>query len=298
MVVPQTLDDWNLEIIEKIVDSRIPELDFFDFKKQLPHSKDEEGKKRLRKEICAFANSSGGFLIFGVSDASQLSGGESLRNRIIGMKADEEFPSKFGSYPKDCSPSVSWQPKVQPISLKNNQVIQIIQIERSWNSPHAVRENEVLHFVKRTHKGVEYMSLEEIRFTMLNQHEKRLKIELVRGEIANIMEESNFIPIRETFVGKHRYKAPKYDVNVIESVLSEIYTILKNHNDIILLINKIRKKCKTIEEYVNKMNGVEFLFGFNQNSFDGHNHIVGEGSEEIHRNCQECIDLIDKFLNS
>ena len=96
MNVPQTLDAWNLEIIQKIVDHRIPELDFFDFKKQLPHAKDEDGKKRLRKEICAFANSSGGFLIFGVTDASELSIGMSFRNRIVGMEADEEFLSKFG----------------------------------------------------------------------------------------------------------------------------------------------------------------------------------------------------------
>lgn len=156
----------------------------------------------MRKEICAFANSSGGFLIFGVTDASELSIGMSFRNRIVGMEADEEFLSKFGNFPKDCTPSVSWQPKVQPISLENGHVIQVIQIEKSWNLPHAVRENEVLHFVKRTHKGIEHMSLKEVRFTMLNQHEKRLKIELVRGEIIKYNERIKIHPNKKNIYGR------------------------------------------------------------------------------------------------
>jgi predicted HTH transcriptional regulator len=40
----------------------------FDFKAMLPHSKDTEGKGRLRRDVAAFANSNGGFLVFGVKD--------------------------------------------------------------------------------------------------------------------------------------------------------------------------------------------------------------------------------------
>ena len=204
--------------------------------------------------------------------------------------------TRVNNFPKDCTPSVSWQPKVQPISLENGHVIQVIQIEKSWNLPHAVRENEVLHFVKRTHKGIEYMSLEEVRFTMLNQHEKRLKIELVRGEIISIMKESKFIPTRKTFMGGHTYKAPRYDVSVIEAVLADIYTILKNHNNIIHLINEIRKNCKVIEGDVTRITGAGLLAGLSQLHFDSHNRIVDEISQVIDSNCQACIELIDNFL--
>ena len=83
------------------------EQETFDYKKMLPHSKDDGGKKRLRKDCCAFANSAGGFLIFGVhDDVTSL-----VDDRLLGFDPQFDFPVHFGNFPSECKPSVRWEIK-------------------------------------------------------------------------------------------------------------------------------------------------------------------------------------------
>ena len=67
MAIPQTLEDWTLESLTSLVERGF-ESESFDLKERLPHPASDKGKRRLRKEVAAFANSAGGFLIFGVAD--------------------------------------------------------------------------------------------------------------------------------------------------------------------------------------------------------------------------------------
>ena len=59
-MIPETLAGWNLEVVRALVEQGVFETDRFDFKETLPHSKDEKGKSRLRRDVAAFANSGGG----------------------------------------------------------------------------------------------------------------------------------------------------------------------------------------------------------------------------------------------
>ncbi len=72
MQFPRTLEEWNYDIIKELVDKDYFETEFFDFKADLQPAPDQE------KIVCAFANTIGGFLIFGVRDINK-------PDRIIGI---------------------------------------------------------------------------------------------------------------------------------------------------------------------------------------------------------------------
>jgi predicted HTH transcriptional regulator len=73
MQIPVRLEDWTLGTIKGLLKAGAFENEAFDFKEQLPMPSDKEGKHRLRKSIAAFANSGGGFLIYGIKDDRELS---------------------------------------------------------------------------------------------------------------------------------------------------------------------------------------------------------------------------------
>src|SRR5260370_10602505 len=110
----------------------------------------------------------------------------------------QNFPLQehWGSNQKKCMPSVKWNLKTPPISLGNGKVIHIIHIPRSWNAPHCCEvDNDGLCFAKRTNKGNELMSYEEIRLAFLQYYEKRLKLQLLKAEIQNIKKHAEELPI-------------------------------------------------------------------------------------------------------
>ncbi len=65
-MIPNSLDDWDFQLVEKLVKDGLFETDKFDFKERIPHKNDRSGKARLEKSACAFANTEGGFLVFGI----------------------------------------------------------------------------------------------------------------------------------------------------------------------------------------------------------------------------------------
>jgi predicted HTH transcriptional regulator len=82
-MVPKTLSEWSVDSIA-LLTAGIHESEEFDFKRMLPHPKDENAKARLRAACCAFANGSGGFLVFGVDDDKTKPALEGVRNFVCG----------------------------------------------------------------------------------------------------------------------------------------------------------------------------------------------------------------------
>jgi hypothetical protein len=166
-VVPRSLNDWSLDSLKHLLDNRYLEPESFDYKSGLPNPKDEEGKKRLREACAAFANSSGGFLVFGVADDRRLP----TEHRLIGLPSSIDFPVQFGSYPGQCNPTVRWEFKNPPIRLTNGNLVHVVWFHKSWNAPHSVgKADEGLRFPKRTNKGTEFLSYEEVRMTFLGYY--------------------------------------------------------------------------------------------------------------------------------
>lgn len=68
-MIPERLEDWNLEALNKLLPLKDIESEGFDFK---GHGFD--GFTELPNHICAMANTSGGYLVLGIDDYDYLKG--------------------------------------------------------------------------------------------------------------------------------------------------------------------------------------------------------------------------------
>ena len=175
---PTKLSEWNLRVIRDLLNDHAFEQTWFDWKSVLPSKMDdpEEAAKerdRLRKACASFANTDGGFFVYGVRDK-----GKSADDRLFGHDPGDELVHDFGEFPRSCHPPVDFNALNPPISLPNGKVIHVIYIPKSWAPPHAVKcKGECWYFPKRTDKGCEAMSMHDIRYALVNRAEviQRLK---------------------------------------------------------------------------------------------------------------------------
>lgn len=278
LMVPKTLLEWDIQSIITLLEKGYYESEFFDFKEMLPHSKDESGKARLRKICCAFANSYGGYIIFGISDDRT----KHPIERLVGVSPTVEFPEHFGSFPAKCSPSIDWNFRNPPLQLENGKIIHVIEIPRSWYAPHAVGDSESgWGFFKRTNKGDEGMSYEEIRMSYLGYYEKRLKLNLLKSELQNI--KNDYMGFIFTDGGTNTaYSYLKFDIAIIESVISETYTILAEHNELMNSLTNVRKLCKVFNNKIDIYHSTSSSPLIDRNQFESeHSKSVNESSKII-----------------
>lgn len=238
-MVPKTLDEWTLDSIRKLITTGYQESESFDFKKGLPDKDGKPEKAGLREDCCAFANSNGGFLIFGVLDAQKATG----EDRIVGIDA-KDFPTKFGEYPSKCDPSVYWIFKEVPIKLENGKFLQIVHIVKSFRAPHAVKKDSEWIFKKRTNKGNEDMSYDDIRLAFLNHHDRLRRVFLLKTELEEIKYEAE--QYLEIFRKNQFYFSVRFDLSVLDSLWSDVYPIIQQSAQITDTITSLRRLCKTV----------------------------------------------------
>lgn len=234
-MLPKTPKEWTLDSIKQLVMSGYQESESFDFKRQLPHRRAEDQKSDLQDDCCAFANSNGGFIVFGVEDA-QKSIGEA---RIVGIDT-LDFPSKFGNYPSSCQPSVSWQSCDIPIKLDDGKFIQVIYIPKSFNGPHAVKRDNRWVFKKRTNKGNENMSYDEIRLAFINHHDRLRRAFLLKTELDEIRYEAE--QCLDMIVNTN-FPA-RFDLSVLDALWSDVYPLVHANTKVTNAITRLRRLCR------------------------------------------------------
>ncbi|MGG0339990.1 ATP-binding protein [Priestia megaterium] len=245
-MIPQTLNDWSIDIIKELLQKGYFETETFDFKEMLPRKGDQGGKLRITEACSAFANSSGGFLVFGIKDDKSLS----VEDRLVGVDPSIDFPEHFGNYPQACIPSVDWTFLNPPLKTYKGREIHVVQIFKSLQSPHSVKgKDKGFIFTKRTNKGVEEMSYNEIKHSYLGYYEKYLKLQLLVIELHNIKEDAvDLMEVLDEHLGKS-IRAITFDTSILQSVMSDTALILSEHPKLIVCLNGIRKTCRDINNH-------------------------------------------------
>lgn len=294
-VIPTTLDQWTEHSILALLALGYYETEFFDFKETLPHKNDEVGKERLKAACCAFANSSGGFLVFGVkNDSSQASS-----DRVVGLSPSRDFPEQFGNYPAACEPSVLWTPKNPPIRLASGNLVHVVQILRSWRAPHCfdVSASVAKRFPKRTHKGTEDMSYEEIRMMFLQYYEKRVKLQLLRSELEGIKRGTYRLTVPEQELGTRDPPVGEFRLAVIESVLADTYSILAQETLLLTQLDTIRTLCSRVNEKMERWAPIAYLAMMERERLvEQHNRFVNNQCIHIRQCCDDVMRMLDEFL--
>lgn len=140
-ITPQTsLEDWNAEAILTLLDRDEGEGYFHDFKTAL-NAPDPSHNRNIRKAAASFANTSGGFLVFGVKDKAQAAG----RERFIGISDVSEFAKQLTNKlsGNEVVPPVAFEgPRVIPIEHSGSpRNVVVVRVPESQLKPHGISES-------------------------------------------------------------------------------------------------------------------------------------------------------------
>lgn len=293
-MIPLLLNEWSVDVLEHLLEKSVFEDDSFDFKEMLPDSRNEKEKDRLRKTCSAFANADGGFLVFGVTNNRNIPS----RARIVGIDPNIDFPEHFGNFPKSCFPSVSWEFRNPPIVLENKRVIHVALIPKSWRAPHAVAETEgSWTFPKRTNKGNEPMSIEEIRSAHLGFYEKRLKLQLLHSELLVIDRNAQDLCMSNDQISTH-HSLVSFDTAIMDSVIADTYSITSAYSNFHNAISQLRQKIRIANNKINLFFSVVMTPLTNKEALvREHNTFMVSQATEIRLLAQTSLNELDKLLH-
>ena len=156
-MIPRDLNEWTLERLDSILRLRLDENTRIEFKQDFTTTK--AGRQRLQRTCCAFANSDGGFLIYGICDDRSLF----VDDRLVGLPPATDFAASFCNYPNRCVPQIDWDYKrLKP--LANGNAIYVAYVPKSTCPPHVVA-NDVngFDFLTRGMGTNDYMTFDQIR---------------------------------------------------------------------------------------------------------------------------------------
>lgn len=239
-MIPNKLKDWNFGIVRKLIEEGLFETEKFDFKKDIPHKNDNIGKERLEKSVCAFANTEGGFLIFGIKDDKSLS----VDERIIGIDPKRDFPREIGDKIMNVEPLIYYDFKNPPLHIpKNEEIIHIIEIPKSTNRPHITSKKE---FYYRTNKGNVPMNYHQIKNSFVYEERRKEKLKLLIGELLKNKEYAKLAIVPQVEI-KKRIALSFLDQNVLQYILIDAENIIEDKK----IINKlmfIKEKIRILNE--------------------------------------------------
>ncbi|MFC2017150.1 helix-turn-helix domain-containing protein [Chloroflexota bacterium] len=232
-MIPNNPNDWDFQLVEKLVRDGFFETDKFDFKEDLPYKNDRNGNERLEKSVCAFANTEGGFLIFGIKDDRSLP----YKDRIIGIDPKKDFPKEFGDKLSNIEPHLYYEFRNPAISMPgSNNIIHIVKIPQSPESPHWTSKKG---FEFRTNKGNEVMNYQQVKQSFLNEEQKRQKLRLLLIELtSNRQLCDGMIMAEDKIEGYHSLVT--LDSNVLQTLLVDAYSIIINDDELVSILFRLK----------------------------------------------------------
>jgi hypothetical protein len=236
-LIPNTLDEWDYEGIKQLVDKGYFETDTFDFKykfKSLDHAYHES----LVNTASAFANTRGGFMVFGVHRKKDGT------YEIEGIEKNDNIAMEFGQQIGNANPTIDFVPKNPPIEIPGtNRVLPVFYIPQGINRPHM---NESGKFYYRTNSGNELMSYEQIRVAFLRYEERRHKLRLLYTEIIYMKTVAESIKNASALDGSGNFSASLFDDTVIISLMPDIFPLIEKDQELVKLLFQIRSYLSAV----------------------------------------------------
>jgi hypothetical protein len=146
-MIPKSLDQVDENDLSNLINSGVAESRTLDYKQQLPEM-DDSGKRELLADVSSFANSSGGDLIFGMSEEA------GVPTTLLGCQIGDvdQYILRVDSIIRDgLSPRIRHHTRAIP--LANGKHALIIRAEQSWYGPHRVDFKRDSRFWGRTSNG-------------------------------------------------------------------------------------------------------------------------------------------------
>jgi len=228
---PGSLADWNLDLVREIAASGISENDWYDFKADL------QTADHQRKIVAAFANTQGGFLVFGVNNNRQ----------VVGLDKPE-LPRDFGiKLSKDLFPSPGFE-FGPPMRLDGSSSVWICQVPRSKRGPHAVLQNDSWVFLRRTESGSNFsMNVEEIRGAFLDSGRRASELSWLRAEVVRIRALAQLRMESPCNVWELDMLLSRFNAGQLSTMLVSVFSYLDNGTDLVANIQDLIRRADIVD---------------------------------------------------
>lgn len=174
MGLPANLNDASQDQFQSLLAEGAAEGPHMDFKRDLPRL-DAAGRHELLADVCAFANSSGGDLVYGIDEDGE---GRAARIVAIGGNPDEEARRVQDSIFNGIEPRAPGV-QVRPVPVDGGFVL-VVRVPQSWAGPHRVRSNQ--HFFVREGGRKRQLDMPEIRGMFLRSEAQTQRVRDFRTE--------------------------------------------------------------------------------------------------------------------
>jgi hypothetical protein len=174
MAIPRTLLQTTAADIAGLITEEATEGPHVDFKRDLPGS-DGSSRHELLADVSAFANSSGGDLIYGIDED-----GEARATAVFPATGNADAEARRiqdvlmnGLEPR--APGI----QVHPVDVEGGFVV-IVRVPQSWAAPHRVRTNQ--HFFVREGRRKRQLDVPEVRGLFLRSEHQAQRVRDFRTE--------------------------------------------------------------------------------------------------------------------
>ncbi len=185
--IPENVNEWSRGILVDLLDEGYDENLRLEFK-----SKIDSNTKRIPITACAFANTKGGFLVFGVDNDRRKK--LTTEQRLVGLEDSDELKSQINNQIRNIKFSIPIENiefKESNISLPNGKVIVVLKISKTMISPHQFKEI----FYKRVANGNAPMDIEEIHDAIIESQKSIRMLYLLEEEERLLMDILNAMKI-------------------------------------------------------------------------------------------------------
>jgi predicted HTH transcriptional regulator len=165
-VLPWPLASLTLDKINEVIANGLPESQTLELKSTLLVGSDESQKLKLLKMTSSFANTFGGDVLFGVAEE------DGIAKPPVGVPASEvdQFKLKVEQIVRDnLEPSLpgSGLTFSEPLKVREDKVVLVLRIARSWLAPHRVGKQGNREFWTRNSSGKSPMTIWQLRDAFL-----------------------------------------------------------------------------------------------------------------------------------
>jgi len=163
-MLPALIEEVVADHVASLVKERTAERKALEYKEKLPDGTDG-AKKEFLADVCSFANSSGGDILYGVRDERDGSGRSTgIPEAIVGLASSNlsvEIQRLESMIRDGIRPRV---PKVEirDIEVPEQGAILLVRIGRSWIAPHMVTYGGTSRFYSRHSTGKYQLDVQEI----------------------------------------------------------------------------------------------------------------------------------------
>lgn len=164
--------------IQNLIDHGVRESRTLDYKRDWPN--DRDGRAELAKDICAFANSFGGDIIFGMREDAGVAA-EIIPLQLTNV--DAELLTLVNAIRDLLEPRISSGLVAQPVPLTAGGYAIVLRIAPSPSAPHRVTRDN--HFYTRTSVGKAPMDIHGIRNAFAMSASLAQQVEVFRDDALN-----------------------------------------------------------------------------------------------------------------